>query len=149
MAGNARRKTQGAGILNELADLRTKMQQMEARTDQITTETRNLQSHVSLLSSSSDGYIRSRLQFLDTYQQGNTLTEMNSRQSAFVHQDDIYSAGDASTDAGLYLSGLRFDEDLFIKIYGMTAEQISRLGMFPSLEFTQTVELIYLILCSS
>lgn len=148
MADNARRKTQDAGILNELADLRTKMLRMEARTDKITTETRNLQSRVSLLSSLSDGYIRARLRFLDTYRRGNTPTETNSRQSAFVHQDDIYSVGDASTDAGLYLSHLRFDEDLFIEIYGMTAHQISRLGMFPW-NFTRTVELIYLILRSS
>lgn len=36
-------------------------------------------------------------------------------------------------DAGLYLSQSHFDEDLFIEIYGMTVQQISRLGMFSFL----------------
>lgn len=135
MAGNARRETQGAGILRELADIKAEVHRMEARADQITMETRNLESHVSLLCSSSAEYIQARIRFLDTYQRDNSPTDTNSGKSTFVHQDDIPSVGDAGTDAGLYLSQLRFDEDLFIEIYGMTVQQISRLGMFCSLGF--------------
>lgn len=96
-------------------------------------ETRNLQSHVSLLCSSSAGYIRARIRFLDIYRRDNIPTDTNSGKSTFVYQDDIPSVGDASMDAGLYLSQSHFDEDLFIEIYGMTVQQISRLGMFSFL----------------
>lgn len=135
MAGNTKRETQGAGILHELADIKAELQRMEARADQIATETKNLQSRVSLCSSS-PGYNRARIRFLDTYRRDNSPTDTNSGKSTFIHQDDIPRVGDASTDAGLYLSQLRFDEDLFIEIYGMTVQQISRLGLFPSLGFT-------------
>lgn len=136
MAGNTKRETQGAGILHDLADIKAEVQRMDARVDQIATETKNIQSRLSLLCSSSAGYIRARIRFLDTYRRDNSPTDANSGKSTFFHREDIPSVGDASTDAGLYLSQLRFDEDLFIEIYGMTVQQISRLGMFPSLEFT-------------
>lgn len=124
MAGNTRN-------IPELADLRTKMQRMEAAIDRITTDTRDLQYRVSLLSNSSNEYIRVRHRFLDSFgRQGNALSGTDSDSPGEYPEPAPvnYNIGDASTDAGLYLSDLRTDEDHFIEIYGMTPRQISRLG---------------------
>lgn len=63
MAGNTKRETQSAGILHELADIKAEVQRMEARANQIATETKNLQSHVSLLCSSSPGIFELEFDF--------------------------------------------------------------------------------------
>jgi len=111
-------RTQIAGqIANhqaQLADYRTQIARIQHRVDSLTTD--------------AEGYYKIRHRFIDFYRR-DVRRDVTDEGRARIHNANISAhEGDAITDAKLYTTGQRFDEDALIDLYGLTANQISFLS---------------------
>lgn len=125
----------GKALLMERDDLRgrtsmleSKFQKLEATTEASQVETRQLRLEVKRLAAASEGYLKIRARFLDTFKRdimGTYLTSTTIRTGNAAAHD-----GDATTDASLYTSRNRTDMPLLNQIYGISYEQIIQLSKF-------------------
>jgi hypothetical protein len=89
----------------------------------------DLQHHVKDLKLASEGYRRIRNRFLNVYRR-DVLGHVTHQEHQQISDGNNAAAhgGDAVADASLYTSGERHDEGVLIKLYGLSANQISYQG---------------------
>lgn len=100
----------------------------KAATEVHQVETRQLRLEVKRLAAASEGYLKIRARFLDTFKRdimGTYSTSTTIRTGNAAAHD-----GDATTDASLYTSRNRTDMPLLNQIYGISYEQIIQLSKF-------------------
>jgi hypothetical protein len=86
-----------------------------------------LQDRVKALGQTSEGYRKIRHRFIDVYRR-DVLADLDSQGRKKIGEgNQVAHEGDAVADAGLYTSGERFDEDVLVDLYGLSATQISQL----------------------
>lgn len=125
----------GKALLLERDDLRERMstlesrfQKLEATTEAYQVRTCQLQLDVKRLAAASDGYLKIRARFLDTFKRdiiGTLSTSTIIRTGNAAAHD-----GDAATDASLYTSRNRTDLPLLNQIYGISYDWIIQLSKF-------------------
>jgi hypothetical protein len=108
------RQNEIAGLQNEIAGLQHHV------TD--------LQHHVKDLKLASEGYRRIRNRFINVYRRDVLGHVTHQEYQQISDGNNAAHGGDAVTDASLYTSGERHDEDVLIKLYGLSATQISYQG---------------------
>ena len=84
----------------------------------------DLQDRVEILATDVEGYHGIRHRFTDTHRRDapRNVTEQGSIR---INEGNIAAhEGDAITDAMLYITHQRDDEDVLISLYGLTADQI-------------------------
>ena len=112
--------------------LEDKLMRSEDKLTKETTSLRNenadLQHHVKDLKLASEGYRRIRNRFINVYRR-NVLGHATPQLCQQISDgNNAAHGGDAVTDASLYTSGERHDEDVLIELYGLSASQISYQG---------------------
>jgi uncharacterized coiled-coil protein SlyX len=127
---------EGWELLEEKHDLKERMKRLEDKQANSETEIANLkteiadhktqisylQDHVKALSLASDGY---RHRFLEVYRRDVRGDLDREGHKKIGDGSGVAHEGDAVADAGLYTSYQRFDEDVLIDLYGLTATHIS------------------------
>jgi hypothetical protein len=120
----------GQELLEEKHDLKERMKRLEDKQANSEREIANhktqisyLQDRVGALALGSEGYRKIRHRFLGLDGQGH---------QKIGRGNEAAYEGDAVTDAGLYTSGERFDEDVLIDLCGLTATQISYFCKYPT-----------------
>jgi thioesterase domain-containing protein len=131
-------------VLAEREDYREQLSSVQARLasyderfaryeDQSASQLRmisDLQAHSEVLKESSEGYMRIRDRFLDTYLRDVEKIPEARWSKAIVAGNKAAHDGDAVADASLFESGTRNDETLMVKIYGLTYGQVLTLSKY-------------------
>jgi hypothetical protein len=112
--------------------LEDKLKRLEDKLTKETTSRQNenadLQHQVKDLKLASEGYRRIRNRFINVYCR-DVLGHVTHREYQQISDgNNAAHGGDAVTDASLYTSGERHDEGVLIKLYGLSANQISYQG---------------------
>ena len=92
----------------------------------------DLQHHVRDLRLASDGYRRIRNRFINVYRRDVLGHATHQEYQQISDGNNAAHGGDAVTDASLYTSGERYDEDVLIRLYGLSARQISYQGKYQT-----------------
>src|ERR1700722_19359306 len=91
-------------------------------------ENADLQHHVKDLKLASEGYRRIRNRFINVYRRDILGYVTHQEYQQISDGNNAAYGGDAVTDVSLYTSGERHDEDVLIRLYGLSASQISYQG---------------------
>ena len=124
----------GRELLEEKHSLEERMKRLEDGQANLKTEIANhkteisyLQDRVNALTLASEGYRKIRHRFLEVYRRDIRGDFDSQGRQKIGEGNEVAHEGDAVTDAGLYTSGERIDEDVLIDLYGATAVRISSL----------------------
>ena len=136
----------GRELLEERHDIKERMKRLEDELTKETTSCQNeiaglqneiaglqhhvtdLQHHVKDLKLASEGYRRIRNRFINVYRRDVLGHVTHQEHQQISDGNNATHGGDAVTDASLYTSGERHDEDVLIKLYELSANQISYQG---------------------
>jgi hypothetical protein len=122
----------GRDLLEDLHDMKERMKRLEDKLTKETTSLKNdivgLQHHVKDLRLASEGYRRIRNRFINVYRRDVLGHVTHQEYQQISDGNNAAHGGDAVTDASLYTSGERHDEDVLIELYGLSASQISYQG---------------------
>jgi hypothetical protein len=129
----------GRELLEERHDMKERMKRLEDKLTKETTSRQNenadlqhenadLQHHVKDLKLASEGYRRIRNRFINVYCRDVLGHVTHQEYQQISDGNNAAHGGDAVTDASLYTSGERHDEGVLIKLYGLSANQISYQG---------------------
>jgi transposase len=114
----------GRDLLEDREELKERLTRLEDRCtnlqSQVTGQQReitDLQHHVNVLTLSSKGYMKIRGQVIEVYRR-DVLSAVDSSGLTKISQGNIAAhEGDAISDAQLYISGRRFDENVLVMAY--------------------------------
>jgi hypothetical protein len=122
----------GRELLEDRHDMKERMKRLE---DKLTKETTSLQNkitnlehHVKDLQLASEGYRRIRNRFINVYRRDVLGHATHQEYQQISDGNNAAHGGDAIADASLYTSRERYDEDVLIELYGLSANQISYQG---------------------
>ena len=93
-------------------------------------EMAELRKHISGLQKYSEGYRKIRHRRIDKFILQTTQNVGKLDSNRIRRGNEAAHDGDAITDADLYTSGERTDEHALIKLYGLTAREITALGKY-------------------
>ena len=105
--------------------LEDKLKRLE---DKLTKETTSRQNDIKDLRLASEGYRRIRNRFINVYRRDVLGHVTHQEYQQISDGNNAAYGGDAVTDASLYTSGERYDEDVLIELYGLSTSQISYQG---------------------
>jgi len=130
----------GLELLEDKHDLKERVKRLEDKQAKSEREIANhkthktqisyLQDRVKALSQAFEGYRKFRHRFIDVYRRDvlDVLDDLDRQGCKKIGEgNQVTHEGDVVTDAGLYTFGGRFDEDVLVDLYGLSASQISQL----------------------
>lgn len=127
------------GLLEDIHDMKERikrlndwMAKMDTQMADHEAQIADLQDRVEILTTDVEGYHGIRHRFTDTHRRDapRNVTEQGSIR---INEGNIAAhEGDAITDAMLYITHQRDDEDVLISLYGLTADQIWFLSKCPT-----------------
>jgi prophage DNA circulation protein len=132
----------GRELLEDRNDLREMMKRLENKVTGLQNEVGGLQNEVGGLQNkvgglqnevkdlklASEGYRKIRNRFINVYRR-NVLGHATPQLCQQISDgNNAAHGGDAVTDASLYTSGERHDENVLVELYGLSARQISYQG---------------------
>jgi hypothetical protein len=122
----------GRELLEDRHDMKERMKRLEDKLkrleDKLTKETTSRQNDIKDLRLASEGYRRIRNRFINVYRRDVLGHVTHQEYQQISDGNNAAHGGDAVTDASLYTSGERHDEDVLIELYGLSANQISYQG---------------------
>ena len=125
----------GRGLLEDRHDMKERIKRLEDQMANIDTQIAdhhaqiaNLQDRVKTLTTDAEGYHGIRHRFIDVYRR-DILQNVTEQGRIRINKGNVAAyGGDAITDATLYTTHQRDDEDVLISLYGLTVNQISFLS---------------------
>ena len=135
---NTYRNQAGRGLLEDGHDMKERIKRLEDRMANIDAQIAdhqaqiadhhaqiaNLQDRVKTLTTDAEGYHGIRHRFIDVYRR-DVLRNVTEQGRIRINKGNVAAyGGDAITDATLYTTHQRDDEDVLISLYGLTADQI-------------------------
>jgi polyhydroxyalkanoate synthesis regulator phasin len=116
------------GLQNKIGGLENKVGGLQNENGGLQNKVTNLEHQVKDLKLASDGYRRLRNRFINVYRR-DVLGDVSHQEYQQISDgNNAAHGGDAVTDASLYTSWERNDEDVFIHLYGLSSNQISYQG---------------------
>jgi hypothetical protein len=112
----------------EQKEMKTQQKEMKTQIADLQHQNADLQRHVEDLKLASEGYRKIRNRFINVYRQDVLRDVSHQEYQQIGDGNNAAHGGDAVTDASLYTSWERHDEDVFIQLYGLSVNQISYQG---------------------
>lgn len=133
----------GLRKLEDIAELKIRISRFESRADHVSSiETRidKLETRVAVLTLESNNFLEIRNRRFCTFRR-DILHDVLARDSNIIPSgNEIAHGGDVLSDVKLYERGIRFDDDVFIKLYGLPYTRVKVYGKFSNLH--KIIELI-------
>ena len=120
----------GRELLEDRHDMKERMKRLEDKPTGLQNENADFRHRIGNLELASEGYRKIRNRFINVYRR-DILGHVNYQGYQQIGDgNNAAYGGDAVTDASLYTSGERRDEDILIELYGLSAGQISYQGKY-------------------
>ena len=118
----------GRELLEDRHDMKERMKRLEDKPTGLQNENADFRHRIGNLELASEGYRKIRNRFINVYRRDVLGYVTHQEYQQISDGNNAAHGGDAIADASLYTSRERYDEDVLIELYGLSANQISYQG---------------------